>query len=118
MDDNLAQVNNCTEIRHSTLAKVAFAILVSMMIPFIIMLIFWIRILPIPIEQIMFLNKLLFCWIISAPIFSLKLALMDLKRSDRLKTLPRITVISSSVIIGIGVLIVVISVISDIRKIN
>ncbi len=112
-----SECNNILGIRHSKLGKAAFVIFVSIIVPYIIILTFRLGIIQLSLGQRLFLSKVSTYWIIFVPILSLILSIADLKRPNRLRILPKVTVVLSSIIIGIGILFLLISTISDLSRI-
>ncbi len=112
-----SEQRNISKPKHSKLSIITLGIFVSPVIPFILIFAFTYRIIPMFLnyDQCLLLSSFSIQWCILAPILSLILSIIDLKSPGRAKILPKIILITCSIIICLGI---IISVIAPIYEVN
>ena len=117
MGNNLELNKEFIKEKHSKLGVITFIIFISILVPFIAMLSTRFGIIKLEPDIAKVVSGFFTYWIIFVPIVSLILSIIDLKRQFRCRVLPKITLILSSIIIAIGILLMLLSTISDISRI-
>ncbi|WP_027628828.1 hypothetical protein [Ruminiclostridium cellobioparum] len=92
--------NEFKKVKHSKLGVITFIIFISMLVPFITILAVRFGIIKLDHDFALIVRN----WIIFAPIVSLILSIIDLKRPNRSRALPNITLILSSVLLSVRII--------------
>lgn len=110
------------KLKHSKQGIIGFILFLSVLLP-VIFLILCFKLLPsvylsglFNLNQARFFFDFLMIWIFAVPIIALIISAVDLKKPNRLKVLPKITVILDSIIIATAIIVLIVTAVSDINR--